>query len=88
MAGTAGNVSAGNRQSSGAQMSSAASDNGSVAPDRAQSTDHDVAMGGVQGGLNSQGSLSASNSRKRQSVDGVEYPRRRATIAVSSITNL
>jgi len=77
------NGPAGNRQSTGAQMSSAASDNGSGAPDRAQSSDHDVAMGGVQSGLNSQGSLSASNSRKRQSVDGVEYPRRRATIAVS-----
>lgn len=46
-----------------------------------QASDRDVHMSGVsQSGSQINGSN--GQSRKRQSVDGVEYPRRRATIAV------
>lgn len=49
-----------------------------------QSSDRDVPMSGVSqsGTMINNGS---NLNRKRQSVDGVEYPRRRATIAVGTI---
>lgn len=49
-----------------------------------QGSDRDIPMSGLStnsNGTNGSMSTPASN-RKRQSVDGVEYPRRRATIAV------
>lgn len=49
-----------------------------------QSSDRDIAMTGLSTASNgTNGSVNTPTSRKRQSVDGVEYPRRRATIAVS-----
>lgn len=49
-----------------------------------QGSDRDITMTGLSTTSNgTNGSLPTPTSRKRQSVDGVEYPRRRATIAVS-----
>jgi len=62
------------------------SDHGSVTGGRerasSQASDRDIHISGVsQSGSQINGSNNGL-SRKRQSVEGVEYPRRRATIAV------
>ena len=69
--GNSGNGSNGNGNGSNERSQSLASDR-----------DRDVSMG-VPSGSNDGSNALAGVSRKRQSVEGVEYPRRRATIAVS-----
>lgn len=78
-------ATSGNASDAGDRMN----DNGDR--EQSQCSDRDVNMGGLHSVNNGSGNGGGSAStpttagRKRQSVDGVEYPRRRATIAVSAL---
>lgn len=75
-----------NRNNNSMHRRGSGSDHGNVTGGRerasSQASDRDIHMSGVsQSGSQINGSNNGQ-SRKRESVDGVEYPRRRATIAV------
>lgn len=86
--GGAGSLSNGGSTITGNGSDHGGSNNHERAP--SQGSDRDISMGGLSttsNGTNGSMPTPASN-RKRQSVDGVEYPRRRATIAVSQQSSL